>query len=548
MAIINFVFIYFFLILSIIGYGYFFFKILNLNIKNLKYYNNCGYIGIYGIYFLTLLALFLNLFFSLNDNLNLIIILLGFIFFLKNFKFFFKDKSFFFLLFISIFCIFFYKNHDDFPYYHYAYISNITNYKLEFGLGGNFDISLNHFSSIFFISALLKNYFTEDFFYFVIQTAILLFTNSIFIAKIFDKEKVNLVKILTIFSLIFINVFFYRIPEHGTDRSAQILLFLLLISLLEIISQKKENKFILEFCIILITLMFSFKSFYFLYTFSFIFIYFKYYSINNYFDFLKKYKIFFFSIVLALLVFTYNFASSGCLVYPIHFTCPSNIFWSYGIDNVKHAMSWYEQWAKGGAGPGFRVADPENYIQSFNWIGNWFKVYFFNKVSDSILGLLGILLVVNIVFVPKKLKFNSNKNFWIIYICIWILFIFWFYKNPALRYGGGYALLALLFFYPNAILLSNQNYSYDLLIKKVKIIFLITMLIFISRNINNIFFQIKKYNYSPLSNPHYYIGPEFKNTIEPKNELLKKTDNCKNNNSIENRKCKKILGYNFYYR
>ena len=29
-----------------------------------------------------------------------------------------------------------------------------------------------------------------------------------------------------------------------------------------------------------------------------------------------------------------------------------------------------------GAGPNFRVEDPENYIQGFNWVSNWFDNIF----------------------------------------------------------------------------------------------------------------------------------------------------------------------------
>ena len=43
------------------------------------------------------------------------------------------------------------------------------------------------------------------------------------------KDKINIINYLSLLSFIFINIFFYRIAEHGTDRSAQILIFLLII-------------------------------------------------------------------------------------------------------------------------------------------------------------------------------------------------------------------------------------------------------------------------------------------------------------------------------
>ena len=34
-----------------------------------------------------------------------------------------------------------------------------------------------------------------------------------------------------------------------------------------------------------------------------------------------------------------------------------------------------------------------NYIKGFNWVTNWIDVYFFNKVSDFLLGLSILLLI-----------------------------------------------------------------------------------------------------------------------------------------------------------
>jgi hypothetical protein len=40
---------------------------------------------------------------------------------------------------------------------------------------------------------------------------------------------------------------------------------------------------------------------------------------------------------------------------------------------------WYEQWSKAGANPNFRVENPQEYIQYFNWVSNWFERIFFYK-------------------------------------------------------------------------------------------------------------------------------------------------------------------------
>ena len=90
--------------------------------------------------------------------------------------------------------------------------------------------------------------------------------------------------------------------------------------------------------------------------------------------------------LLTLLLF-HNFLISGCLIYPVSISCFDNNLWAIKINEVKDLNNWYEQWAKGGAGPDFRVDNPILYIKNFNWVFNWIDVYFFNKVSDFLLGL-----------------------------------------------------------------------------------------------------------------------------------------------------------------
>ena len=72
-------------------------------------------------------------------------------------------------------------------------------------------------------------------------------------------------KYLSLLVFIFINIFFYRIGEHGTDRSAQILIFILIIEILNQISKIKINQKSLNEIYFLTSIIISLKSFYFLY-------------------------------------------------------------------------------------------------------------------------------------------------------------------------------------------------------------------------------------------------------------------------------------------
>ena len=70
---------------------------------------------------------------------------------------------------------------------------------------------------------------------------------------------------LSLLFFVFTLIFFYRIAEHGTDRSAQILIFLLIIKLLVIINFDEGIRENIIKILIILGLVISLKSFYILY-------------------------------------------------------------------------------------------------------------------------------------------------------------------------------------------------------------------------------------------------------------------------------------------
>ena len=95
-----------------------------------------------------------------------------------------------------------------------------------------------------------------------------------------------------------------------------------------------------------------------------------------------------------------NFINTGCLIYPVNFTCFEEYSWAISKSEVKELNDWYEQWSKAGAGPNFRVENSEVYIEKFNWVSNWINEYFFTKVSDFILGLTILSFIILSCFSP----------------------------------------------------------------------------------------------------------------------------------------------------
>ena len=332
---------------------------------------------------------------------------------------------------------------------------------------------------------------------------------------------------LALLSLIFINIFFYRISEHGTDRSAQILIFLLFIYILEIFENKKNEKIDLFFISILFTLIISLKSFYFLYMLLLIPLFYfllqrnKSLSLTLKLFFTKNYSLY--SILLILLILLSYFVNTGCLLYPISFTCFENFAWSIPVDSVKKMNDWYELWSKSGANPNYRVSNPEEYIIGLNWLANWINNYFFNKVSDFILGLILILLIFWIIFrnfKKRKKKLTINKFSKYVYLILILIFIEWFLNHPALRYGG-FSVIALLIFIPFSFYLNKFSLKYSQFNRISIVLVCLTTLIFEARNLNRIIKEVRIYNYKPFIETYYKIDRNYFS-------IQKKIDNLKN--------------------
>tara|TARA_B100000902_G_scaffold382844_1_gene420984 strand:- start:2114 stop:3775 length:1662 start_codon:yes stop_codon:yes gene_type:complete len=552
MNIIEFIVIFSVLLFSIIGYGLFFSKYLTSHNNFTKNNISIGYIGIFGIFFSILISYFTNLITPHNNLHNTIFLLIGiffFIFFNLKYKKKFFLKYFIFSYLISFFSIFYFKSHDDFSYYHLSSIINITENKLEFGIH-HFDIAFNHISSIFHFHSLFKTFFTENYFYQIGPLFIVIFINTILFENIFKKknnQSLDTSFYLNLFFLIFTNIFFYRLAEHGTDRSAQILFFLTFILSFLILETKKLSYDKFEIVLILFALIVSLKSFYILYSILLLVVYFKFFKLLNFSKFVKSFPVVYLFVITIFLVSLNSLAVSGCFVYPVVFTCVENFFWGYGKEKVILAMEWYELWSKAGANPNLRVQNPTEYVDGLNWVSNWFDNYFFNKVSDFLLGILFVILIFLISFRIKKINLRNFKNLTFIYLILILLFIEWFLNHPTLRYGG-YVLIYLIFVTPVSLIISNQNYNFKEKKKPIKIILSIVILVFISRNVNRLITENEIYNYNLFKNPVYNIQDQYFTMQNRKKTHFYNTKICDLNNSKTNLKCKKIAGFNFYFK
>jgi len=537
---INIIIIYFsyiFLSFSVIGYGNLFSNLIFK--KKLNY----GFLGLLGIFILILYSYLSHFFYPHNALHNLIFMFLGFV------SFFFNTKKNFFeiLLTLLIFSILFisiiiFKTHDDFPYYHFGYSHYLTQSSLTIGIG-MFNHGFRTPSAIFYLNSLFYLPLIKYYFFHLPAILILGYANIVFICNLkknFKKENINFVSYFILLSILFINIFFYRIAEHGTDRSAQILLLVVVAELLAfiLIGEIKNEK--LSKIFLLIALIVSFKAFYVLYVvllIPIILILKKKLEIKEFFLLLLKNRGLQFSLLMFVLILLTNFFNTGCLIYPVNQICFSNLDWSIPNSEIIRMKEWYQQWSKAGAGPDFRVDNPEIYIQSFNWVGHWIDEYFFNKVSDFLLSIITLMLIVGLTFhTKKKITSRINNNILLLLLFLVMLFFEWFYNHPSLRYGG-YTLIASIFFIIASI--KFESFVIDKNKIKKKFIYLVafSFLIFFCRNAVRINNEILQYNFNPLKNFSFRVTNHHYRIENGINEYIENYKNCK----LRENNCKKDM-------
>ena len=423
------------------------------------------------------------------------------------------------------------KTHDDFFYYHFPYTISLIEFKKIFGIGNlehgfRTPSSIFYFNSLFYLPTLEKSLINSGAIYFLI------FSNIFFIQKIFNQlknKKCDFILILSLLSLLFVNTIFYRLAEHGTDRSALILIFILAIYYLEGTNKKlgKINfKRYYQKILVTILLIISLKSFYLIYTIFIFTLFFHFRKILFVESFYKKIFLervsYYFLIGVVIFIFTI-FSNTGCLIYPASFSCIESFSWSIPKKEVIEMKTWYELWSKAGASPTYRIDNVEFYLTGLNWVPNWVQNHFFNKISDFLLSLILIVIISSIFLVRFQKVKLPKKNFYLFYVAILFLLMEWFLNHPALRYGG-FTLIALSIFIPLSIFMEsriNSNFRFE---KKIVFLIFLCFSIFLLKNIDRIFNENDKYNYNPLINAHYYINDNSSHF----NELLLQAEKKRN--------------------
>jgi hypothetical protein len=318
----------------------------------------------------------------------------------------------------------------------------------------------------------------------------LFFINLILLEQILknSKTKLDIEFYLSLFIFLFINFKFFRIGGYGTDISGQIIILSiipLIFNLYKFEKIEQINKRDLSIIILLITYASTIKSF--------LILNFLYLIPLLFFTKIKKIKsiilikVYSLSFVAMIFLMSINISYSGCAIYPVKFTCLENkLEWSLTKKHVENQNNWYQQWSKSGAGINYRIKDPKEYIEKFNWVPNWYERYFKYKFKETLLGILLLSFLILILFKNsknKKINLNNNvkRSVIISFIVTLILFFEWFNHHPALRYGGYYLLVTLIFL-PLSVFLTKRNINFD---KKYNIIISLIVVSYVLFNLKN---------------------------------------------------------------
>ena len=522
----HFIFIFYsiLIVFSTIGYGCFFSAKINKNFQTL----NIGYQGIFGFFFIIFISVISSFIYKHDYIHNSILHLIGLFFFWRYFKITSIDyRSIKTLLFIFVLLfsgLYIFKSHDDFSYYHLTYALSLTENKFIFGVG-NLGHGFRTFSSLFFFHSTLFLPIIDFYLFNLGPFLILLFVNVCLILEINKKIKKYELDYKYFFSLLvlaFINIIFYRISEHGTDRSAQILLFLVFLLFVEILFVQKKNvdkKKFIELILLLIIFSASFKALFVIYLGLIPYLIYKlgYRKIINY--NIKFYLIL--SISLSS-IFIINYFNTGCFLYPAVKTCSEKVIWHIPKNEVRIMNTHYEWWAKAGGGPNYNSElKKEEYIDNFNWLTNWFDRHFVGKITDTLLGIFTICLIIFFSFYfirSNKIKYQKIYDLKIVYLFILLFLTEWFLKHPSVRYGG-FIIFGLIFFVTHSNHMAKYFYQKSKIFFVHSLILIIIFSVYNLRNLKRINKEINIYNYNIKNSPYFFVYKNEAKIIHQKDDF-----------------------------
>ena len=434
-------------------------------------------------------TLILHFFFKINNFISIFFITSSFII-----LYYFRHKINIKKQILSILCIsltsFFLFGYSDHPIdtnmYHHPYVSYLKSEKIIFAIA-NIQFRFGHISFLQYVQSALTNDYLHEISLASINI-ILYICFIIFISeKIINTKKFSYNFLINILFASFLLIKFSRYREYGNDLIPLLVSIYFLIQILEVNkNQFFTNNNLINFSLPFMAFMFAHKI---SYTFA-VLIFLPLFNFKN-FKFLSeiniKYLVVFFIIIVPWLL--KNYITTGCFAYPVEISCVSNtLFTLSGIAEPSKASWLTELWAKAFIDhPNWREIDLDVYMSGLNWLPTWLGSHFI-KILEIISPLFFIIFIFtfflffkNDKFLIKRRSKNKSNKYLIIWSTILIGLTIWFLKAPTFRYGSFYIISFVILTY---VLVLNFffNEKNTVHLKFFKVIFLISLLFFITKN------------------------------------------------------------------
>ena len=528
---LTFVFFFSIFFISLIGIGFQFNKFF-FNF----YLFSLGELILIGLFVVSFFLTFLHLFLPISDLVNILILLIGIIFFFRNFQ-----KIFEFILFekyliillsiVSIFLFFNYEPNEDFGLYHLPYVINFKSEKIIVGLS-NLQINQGWNSLWLNLHTFFSFKFNEFKTIYILNILFYISINLIFFKNIFNsnsnKESDNpelLIKYFSIFFFSYLNIKFSRLNSYGIDVPSNFLLILSILYFFKILYHDENKLSNLKFIYMLVVFAFMCRISNALFIFLPIYLTFKF----NFFPQIIKLKFFIFILIFSSTWVIQQFLYTGCIVFPYKFFCSIEPLWYNPnfIQEFKNATFFVNKSFSSYVGH----LNIETYHSFLNWVPNWFSR---TKVEISEHLFTFLIPVFFLIFRKKKnIKnlFNLlffNKSIITLLFIILLSFILWFLNSPVVRMGVHFSFLFL--FFPVFLVLNyfgQLRYSFKK--KSIYLLIISTFIFVISKNIMRVDGELLKKNIFPSF-------PDIKYVTEKKNYNFN-INKVKEGNSIQSRVC-----------
>jgi hypothetical protein len=526
--------------------------------KNTNY--SFFYKALIGAITASFIALLLNFFVPLNNNINSFLYILVILIFLLKSEITIKKKEVIFLTVATSICFLLILlsnvNRPDAGLYHLPYIAILNEYKIIFGLN-NLHSRFGHVSIIQYLSALNNNYFFKENGIIIPLASIASFYYIYFaneVLKIYKKKlKIQSSSLFSLLVLIYISFKIIGYDGFGNDAIAHLSFFYLISYILKL--ERKSADIILIFSIsVFIFLNKSTMIFVFIIP---IFITFYKYKLD-----LKKIftLILSFPTIFLLLWLIKNLITSGCAIYPVAITCVDYLPWLNIQSTITENIA-SEAWSKAWPENDNQKITMEIFIKDFNWMAAWSEkhlIYIISIVIPYTLALLALFLFIKINyknFNNKIIIVKLGKFYWLIFFTCFIGSIFFFMKFPLYRYGYSYliSLIILVFIY-----YIRKNNSQKKIICVSRFVFSLAIIVFISKQSLRL---INSYNLEYINKPwpkiysfgnnekinaeKRYINKNFYYYFSKNGECMFSTPPCTNYEIDEKLITKKLIGYTF---